>query len=126
MHRLYRAKKESFSSLTQDLILTGGHSILMDTINISATIGDEKYEILDTDEKTYITDNKFRVMSYLLKDVEIYEKSGMFPIYHFSLENPDEYSNYGVYANNLLVESCSIRYLRDYSNMSEVEWNYKK
>jgi len=38
-------------------------------------------------------------------------------IYHFALENENVYANYGVLANGLLVETCSIRYLKELSNM---------
>ena len=38
-------------------------------------------------------------------------------IYHVALEHNDEYMNYGIYANGLLVESCSIDYLIKYSSM---------
>jgi len=34
-----------------------------------------------------------------------------------ALENDDYYMNYGIYANGLLVESCSKRYLKEESNM---------
>ena len=46
-----------------------------------------------------------------------YEKAGEYNIYHIALANDDPYSNYGVYANGLLVESCSKRFLLDLSNM---------
>ena len=39
-------------------------------------------------------------------------------IYHFALENDDFKMNYGVYANGgLLVETCSINYMKNKSNM---------
>jgi hypothetical protein len=38
-------------------------------------------------------------------------------IYHIALENDDPYMNYGIYANGLLVESCSKRYLKELSKM---------
>jgi len=42
----------------------------------------------------------------------------LFTIWHFALENADDGMNYGVYANGrLLVETCSIRHLKNKSNM---------
>ena len=38
-------------------------------------------------------------------------------IYHLALKHRDIYMNYGIYANGLLVESCSERNLRCLSNM---------
>jgi hypothetical protein len=46
-----------------------------------------------------------------------YEKEGKFTIYHLALENDDSRINYGIYANGLLVETCSRRYLKELSNM---------
>jgi hypothetical protein len=45
---------------------------------------------------------------------------GKYTIWHFALEHPDIRMNYGVYANGLLVESSSIRYMKNYSNMQLV------
>ena len=42
----------------------------------------------------------------------------IFNIYHFALENDIYTYNYGVYANGLLVESCSKRYLAEIANMT--------
>jgi hypothetical protein len=41
-------------------------------------------------------------------------------IWHIALENDDYYMNYGIYANGLLVESCSKRYLKELSKMEIV------
>jgi hypothetical protein len=116
MHRLYRISKYKFPMIECDLIMTGGHSILVDTLEEVKQIDGCK----QIDEQNYFTDDKMRVMTYTLKDAEICEEAGVNPIYHFSLENDDIYANYGVYANGMLVETCSIRYLRDYSNMKDI------
>jgi hypothetical protein len=42
-------------------------------------------------------------------------------IYHIALENEDYYMNYGIYANGLLVETCSKRYLSELSDMVMIE-----
>ena len=46
-----------------------------------------------------------------------YEVEGEFQIYHLALENDEYYENYGIYANGLLVETCSKRYLKELSGM---------
>ena len=38
-----------------------------------------------------------------------------------ALENDNYYMNYGIYANGLLVETCSKRYLKELSNMTLIE-----
>ena len=47
----------------------------------------------------------------------VYEVEGNYTIYHLALENENYYYNYGIYANGLLVETCSKRYLTELSNM---------
>ena len=42
------------------------------------------------------------------------EKNEIFTIYNFALENDNYYSNYGVYANGLLVESASKNMMTNY------------
>jgi len=49
----------------------------------------------------------------------------MVTIYHLALENENYFSNYGIYANGLLVESCSKRYLKELSGM-ELNYNDQK
>jgi hypothetical protein len=61
----------------------------------------------------YITGDKYRYPLCADDLAEPYNEIGKFEIWHFALENDDFYSNYGVYANGLLVESTSIRYMKD-------------
>ena len=51
----------------------------------------------------------------------VYEKEGVHLIYHIALEHADYYMNYGVYANGLLVETTSKRYLKELSDMILIE-----
>ena len=72
-------------------------------------------------EKICITDNKYRLPACIDKRAKPYEESGSHTIYHIALENDDYYMNYGIYANGLLVETCSKRYLNELSNMKLIE-----
>jgi hypothetical protein len=65
----------------------------------------------------YETDGKPRLNAYIDERASVYEVPGTYTIYHLALENDDYYGNYGIYANGLLVESCSKRYLLEHSNM---------
>jgi hypothetical protein len=47
----------------------------------------------------------------------VYDNEAPFTIYHIALENDNYYNNYGIYANGLLVETCSKRYLTELSHM---------
>ena len=69
----------------------------------------------------YVTDKKYRLPACIDKRSVVYETPGEYTIYHFALENDDKYMNYGVYANGLLVETCSKRYLTEFSNMILIE-----
>ena len=115
-NRLYNLSYKNYNDLIEDLVLTGCHSILVDTLTLSQAteIGEEK-------KRLYITDNKLRLFCYLDPFSDPYNKEGTFTIYHIALENENYYGNYGIYANGLLVESCSIRYLKELSNMILIE-----
>jgi YVTN family beta-propeller protein len=110
--QLYRCKKENYPELTEDLMITGCHSILVDWL-----IQEQGENIMKDFGDIYITEDKVRLPAYLDDKTCIYEYPGTYTIYHLALENEDYYNNYGIYANGLLVESCSKRYLLEYSNM---------
>ena len=50
---------------------------------------------------------KFRFPTCLDDRANVYETQGDYTIYHLALENEDYFSNYGIYANGLLVETAS-------------------
>jgi len=110
--RLYLCKKEMYPDLNEDLIITGGHAILVDELKEN-----EKEKTLNKFKEIYVTDNKYRLIAEFDDRAVPYEVEGEFNIYHFSLENENYYYNYGIYANGLLVETCSNRYLTELSNM---------
>jgi hypothetical protein len=111
-NRLYVCKKEKYPELNKDLIITGCHSILIDNITEA-----QRAEILNQVGDIYVTEGKYRLIAAMDERSEPYECSGDFDIYHFALENDNYFNNYGVYANGLLVESCSKRYLKELSGM---------
>lgn len=111
--RLYLCKKEMYPELNEDLIITGGHSILVDELK-----EEQKEKTLNKFKEIYVTDNKYRLIAEFDDRAVPYEVEGEFNIYHFSLENENYYYNYGIYANGLLVETCSKRYITELSNMT--------
>ena len=113
-NRLYKCTKRNYPEMTnEDLILTGCHCILVDEFKDRA----EREKTIEVNRKIYVTDDKYRLPACVDERAQIYEKSGTFPIYHLALENDDYYMNYGIYANGLLVETSSKRYLKELSNM---------
>ena len=114
INRLYKCSKENYNELREDLYITGGHSILVDELT------DEQIEKIERTGEIQKTDAKYRLMSYMDTRTEPYNQSGLFKIYHIALENEDHNGNYGIYANGLLVETCSLLCLV-LSNMEIIE-----
>ena len=112
-NRLFICKKEKYPELNEDLIITGCHSILVDEITEL-----QRQEIIVTMGRIFITDRKYRLNAILDDRAEPYNCSGKFNIYHIALENENYYSNYGIYANGLLVESCGQRAIKKFANMT--------
>jgi hypothetical protein len=116
-NRLYKCTKENYPELVYDeLILTGCHSILVGELT-----DEQREKTMEELQQIYITDKNYRLFTFLDPRAEVYQVKGEFPIYHFALENDNYYMNYGVYANGLLVESCSKNYLERLSNMTIIE-----
>ena len=110
--RLYRCPKENYPGLFEDLYITGCHSILVPWLTY-----EQGQKTIASLGKLYVTDKHCRLMAWVDEKTEPYRMEGIYNIYHIALENEDYYMNYGIYANGLLVESCSKRYLTELSNM---------
>ena len=111
-NRLYKCSKEKYPALFEDLYITGCHSILVPSMT------DDQWENTKAVNGTiYVTDNHFRLIACADENAEPFNQEGFMNIYHIALENSDYFMNYGIYANGLLVESCSKRYLTEISNM---------
>jgi hypothetical protein len=113
--QLYRCNHDE---VFDELVITGCHSILIEDF-----FSDEQREKTMEHNKgrVFITDNHYRLPAFLDDRASVYETAGTYTIYHFALENEDYYMNYGVYANGLLVETCSKRYLKEKANMRLIE-----
>jgi hypothetical protein len=115
-NRLYKCSTAKYPELTEDLFITGCHSILVDVLT------DKQWEeTIQQRGGIYVTSKKYRLMAAIDERAEPWESAGTYTIWHISLENDDYYTNYGVYANGLLVETCSRRYLKELSGMTIVE-----
>ena len=104
--QLYVCRVDQYPELIEDLVITGCHSILTKQFNEGER---EKTQKILGD--IYITDDHYRLPACVDKRAAVYEISGMYTIYHITLENDDYYMNYGIYANGLLVETTSKRFL---------------
>lgn len=113
-NRLYKCSTSKYPELKDDLYITGCHSILEFPITEK-----QKEDTIKHLGNLFITDKKYRLMACVDDRAEPWNSKGVYTIWHFALENSDERMNYGVYANGgLLVETCSIRFLKQISNMT--------
>ena len=116
-NKLYKLSIDDYPELIEDLYITGAHSILVDTLTKK-----QEEETIKLLGEIYITDDKYRLMTYLDEratpcDKRISKLKFPYTIWHLVLENSNIYENYGIYANGLLVESCSQWSFEDYSNL---------
>ena len=115
-NRLYCLTKDAYPELTDDLIITGCHSLLVDKLSEK-----QQSDIIDELGRLMVTDRKYRLMAVYDERADTYEEEGLFNIWHLALEHDDERMNYGVYANGgLLVETTSQRMLKEFSGMTLV------
>jgi surface protein len=114
--QLYVCQKDQYPELFADLIITGAHSILMDKVSKK-----EKAETEGLLGSAFKIENKYRLPVCIDKRANVYEKRGTFTIYHLALENKSYVNGDGIFANGLLVESCSKRHMKEFSDMTLIE-----
>lgn len=116
-NRLFKLSPANYPELTEDLIITGCHSRLVEKLEPK-----QKARHLQLMKTLYMTTGMFRLMAFIDEKAEPYLNPGSHEIWHFALENEEEVCNYGVYANGgLLVETASIKIMRERSGLVPVE-----
>jgi hypothetical protein len=119
MNRLFKCTKENYSEITEDLIITGCHGILVEEEMITEEVRKKTKEITRDDK--WLTGKKYRLLTCLDERAQPYEEEGVFNIWHFALDHFDRFMNYGVYANGLLVETCDIYNMEEHSGLELIE-----
>ena len=114
--QLYKCSPSEYPDLLEDLVITGSHSVLVDGFKDG-----EREKTLETLGNIYVTDGKYRLPVCVDERACVYDAPGTYTIYHIALENENYFGNYGIYANGLLVETCSKRYLKELSEMILIE-----
>lgn len=115
--QLYKCTNYEYPDIFEPLVLTGCHSILVDEYEDE----EQKQKTIEINGDTYVTDKKYRLPACADPRASVYETPGTYTIYHLALENENYYANYGIYANGLLVESCSKRYIKELSGMELIK-----
>lgn len=114
-NRLYKCSTDKYPLLHRDLYITGCHSILVDTIS-----KEQQEKTIKQLGKIFVTDHKYRLMACIDERAEPWNSEGEYTVWHLALENSVATYNYGIYAEGLLVESCSLNFLKNRSNMTLV------
>jgi hypothetical protein len=114
--RLFICSNDKYPEVFEDLYVTGSHSILVDELTEV-----QREKIIQLVRRIFVTDNKYRLMACIDERAKLFNEVGRFNIYHLALENENKLMNYGIYANGLLVETCSINFLTNKSTMKLLE-----
>lgn len=102
---MYKMAKTPENGLTDDLIVTGGHSLLVDSISNEEqerfnTLGFPKFSMHKIEDKHLLLS---AVSANFVKLTDI----NTYTYYHFILENDDDTQRYGVWANGILTETMN-------------------
>lgn len=115
-HTLYKLDKDKDPELTEDLIVAGIHSILVDELT------DEQKEKISKYWKTFLKiDDKYLLMALADERFERCNNSDINEIYQIVLEHERENGRYGVWANGILSETMSLHTFRRKNRFERVE-----
>ena len=106
INQLYTYSRKKNPKLIEDLHLTGGHSLLLNKLTKDES--NDMKQIPWTDDE-FIVEDKYKLLACFSSKLCIATEQNV-EIYHFTLEPPENAKPsyvYGVYANGILVESCS-------------------
>jgi surface protein len=113
-NQLYKCSRNNYPTLIEDLVLTGKHALLVNQLTTH-----EKQKTIEIVGDDLMTDNKYKLPSCVDERTTVYERQGNYTIYHLALKNANPHGNYGIFANGLLVESCST-YMMQYRSGMEL------
>lgn len=106
---MYKMEKTEENGLIEDLIVTGGHSILVDDLGIFKEENDKIFG------STIKIDDKYLLLSAISKDFTKLVNTNLYNYYHFTLENNgNDDERFGVWANGILTETPSKNYFLKY------------
>ena len=96
-------KISGLENQTEDLFLTGGHSLLVDIVNYNQQKEILKYRQLESCK----IEDKYLLMACCLDSCEKIDNNNKYKLYHLVLKNDNHNGQYGIYSNGLLSESMS-------------------
>ena len=99
---MYKMEKTAENGLLEDLIVTGGHVLLVDDL------GDHKEKNYAIFGATPMIDDKYLLLAAVSNDFKKIENNNLYTYYHFTLENNgSDDERFGVWANGILTETVS-------------------
>ena len=102
---MYKMEKTETNGLIEDLIVTGGHSILVDDLG-------EQKELNEQMIGEHKIEDKYLLLAAVSKDFVKINDTNTYTYYHFILENNgNDDMQFGVWANGILSETMSKRCL---------------
>lgn len=100
---MYKMEKTDSNGLTDDLIVTGGHSILVDDLGEYYAENEVRFK-----GKIPKIDDKFFLLSAVSKDFIQLTDTNEYTYYHLCLENNgNNDERFGIWANGILTETIS-------------------
>jgi len=104
-HCMFKMEKTDTNDLTDDLIVTGGHGIMVDELTDTQSNLQEGWGFNQS------VDDKQLLLVSVSPDFQAIQNSDVYTYYHFILENDSDLDKrYGVWANGLLMETPSERW----------------
>jgi hypothetical protein len=101
---MYKMAKTESNGLLEDLIVTGGHSILVDSLTDAELLKYSEMGIPDFANETI--DKKHLVLSCVSDQFTAMTDNSVYNYYHLLLENnDDEEERFGIWANGVLTET---------------------
>jgi hypothetical protein len=114
-HCMYKMVKTEENGLLEDLILTGGHSILVDSISEEEQKRLDKFGLSDFPVQNKI-DNKYLLLASVSDEFIKLTGSDIYTCYHLVLEtNGNDDKEFGIWANGILTETTSKNYFKTQS-----------
>ena len=104
---MYKMEKTNENGLLEDLILTGGHSILVNGITLEEKENLKRLGLTDFQQKIDDKDLSLACASPKFKKLE---NKDTYTFYHFALESEDSDQHFGVWSNGILSESIQKSY----------------
>jgi len=108
-HCMYLLPKNECHGPFEDLILTGGHSILVDDLGSFEEENDKYFG------KTPKIDDKYLLLACVSTDFKKLDNNNQYTYYHLTLENDgNDDDRYGIWANGILTETPSKNSFKTY------------